>query len=309
MRPSPQLLTPRRVLVTGATGFVASRAAARWVRDGATVRALVRRPTAIDGVETVVGDLLDAVSLERALRGVDAVVHAAVDESGDVDRMLAVNVSGTRALAEAASRAGCRRFVHVSTCGVYALEGVDVVTESSAVWPDERIGELPYGVTKARAEEALQATAASGLHVVVLRPPNVLGAHQRSVFCERLATLVRDGGIGYALDGGTTWPFVHVENLIDAIDLALHRDVPPGRAYTIVDGHMTWRAFLQVYADWFGVELRQREPRPPYDLFRGRFATDRARDELGYEPRLGFDDAMEETRRFLEAQGLLEARS
>ena len=294
-----------RILVTGATGFVGSRAVARWVRAGARVRVLVRAPAAIEGVETVVGDLLDAGSLERAVRGVDAVVHAAVDESGDVERMRAVNVAGTRALAEAALAAGCRRFVHVSTCGVYALEGVDVVTESTPTWPEERIGELTYGVTKAQAEAVLQEVAARGLHVVVLRPPNVLGAHPRSIFCERLAGLVRDGGVGYALDGCTTWPWVHVENLVDALELALRRDVAPGRVYTIVDGHTTWRAFLQTYADWFGVEVHPREPRPPYDLFRGRFATERARDELGYEPRLGYDDAMHETRRFLEAQGLL----
>ena len=93
---------------------------------------------------------------------------------------------------------------------------------------------------------------------------------------------------------------MHVENLVDAIEAAVSRPVAPGRAYTVVDGHSTWRAFLETYAGWFGVEVAQREPRSVYDHFRGRFATHRVRAELDYVPRPGFADAMDEIRRYLE---------
>ena len=294
-----------RVLITGVTGFIGSRVAARWVARVGEVRGLVRRAVAIPGVDAVVGDMLDEASLERAVAGADVVVHCAVDEGDDPDRARQVNEGGTRALARAALAAGCRRFVHLSTCGVYALEGLDRVTEATPLWPEERADELLYGVTKAMAERALTGVAADGLGVVILRPPNVLGAHPRSVFAEELATRVRDGAIGYALDGANTWPYVHVENLVDAIEAAVDRPVAAGRAYTVVDGHTTWRAFLAIYADWFAVEVAQREARSVYDHFRGRFATDRVRAELGYAPRRSLADAMDEIRRYLEERGLL----
>jgi nucleoside-diphosphate-sugar epimerase len=296
------------ILVTGATGFVGSRVAARLADRGWRVRGLVRSASAIPGVQTVVGDMLDHASLKEAVRGVDVVVHCAVDESGDVDRGRAVNVEGTRVLAEAALAVGCRRFVHISTCGAYALEGLDVVTEDTPLWPEDRIEELTYGVTKALGEHALASVAAQGLDAVILRPPNVLGAHPRSVFCEELATRVRDGTIGYVGDGDTTWPYVHVDNLVDAIEVAIDHPVAAGRSYTVVDGHTTWRAFLEEYADWFGVTIAPRDRLSLYDDFRGRFSTDRIRSELGHAPRRTYRDAMEETRHFLEEQGILPAR-
>lgn len=292
-------------LVTGVTGFVGSRVAARWLERGRPVRGFVRDEVSIPGMETMRGDLLDHDSLRRATDGVDVVIHCAVDESDEPVRARRVNEGGTRALAETALAAGCRRFVHISTCGAYALEGLELVDEETPLWPEERIDELTYGATKAMAERALAEVAAKGLGVVILRPPNVLGAHQRSSFCEELALRVRKGEVGYAGDGGNTWPYVHVENLVDAIEAAVERDLPPGRTYTVVDGHTTWRAFLEIYGSWLEREIPVREAGPIYDSFRGRFATDRAREELGYEPQRSYEDAMEETRRFLEDQGII----
>jgi nucleoside-diphosphate-sugar epimerase len=292
-------------LVTGITGFIGSRVASRWLERGRPVRGLVRGEASIPDVETVRGDLLDHDSLRRAADGVGVVVHCAVDESEDPIRARRINEGGSRALAEAALAGGCRRFVHISTCGAYALEGLDLVDEETPLWPDERIDELVYGATKAMAERAVADVAAKGLGVVILRPPNVLGAHPRSWFCEALAVRVRNGEVGYAGDGGNTWPYVHIENLVDAIESAVERDVPPGRAYTVVDGHTTWRAFLETYGAWLGRPIPAREAGPIYDAFHGHFATDRVREELGYEPQRSYEDAMEETRRFLEHVGIL----
>lgn len=294
-----------RTLLTGGTGFVGSRVLERWLERGREVRALVRDPAALPDVTTVVGDLRDRPSLTRAVADVEVVVHCAVDESDDLEQSRAVNEGGTRALAEAALEAGCRRFVHISSCGAYALEGLAVVTEDTPLWPDERADELIYGATKAMAERSLQEVAAQGLGVVILRPPNILGAHPRSVFCAELATRLRAGTVGYSGDGGNTWPYVHVDNLVDVIEQAVDRELPPGRAYTVVDGHTTWRAFLEDHAAWFGVLVPTRAPRSLYDHFRGRFTTDRARDELGYRPRRSYADALTETRRWLAQEGLL----
>ena len=297
-----------RTLITGATGFVGSRVLERWLDRGRRVRALVRDPAALPDVDTVVGDLRDQASLAEAVAGAEVVVHCAVDESDDPEQARAVNEGGTRALAEAAWAAGCRRFVHISTCGAYALEGLEVVTDDTPLWSEDRADELLYGATKAMAERSLQDVASRGLGVVILRPPNILGAHPRSVFCTELPTRLRDGTVGYSGDGGNTWPYVHVDNLVDVIEQAVDREVPAGRAYTVVDGHTTWRAFLEDHAVWFGVAVPSREPRSLYDDFRGRFTTDRARAELGYRPRRSYADALTDTRRWLVQQGLLPGR-
>ena len=100
---------------------------------------------------------------------------------------------------------------------------------------------------------------------------------------------------------------MHVEDLVDAIEAAADRAIEPGRAFTIVGGHTTWRAVLGDYAAWFGVDAAQREPRSVYDHFRGRFATDRARAELGFAPRRTYADALAETCRYLVRRGVAAA--
>src|SRR5690242_16538352 len=107
------------VLVTGPAGFLGRALVPRLLADGHRVRALVRRASLEDAherLEVVKGDVLDAASVERALQGMDAVVHlatASAREGSDVAR--AVNVEGTRHLVEAAKRLGVRRFVFTST--------------------------------------------------------------------------------------------------------------------------------------------------------------------------------------------------
>jgi 2-alkyl-3-oxoalkanoate reductase len=293
------------VLVTGAHGFIGARLVERLLAEGYGVRALVRRADAVPGAELVIGDLADAAAVEEATRGADAVVHCAAYDGDDFDEATRVNVVGTRLLAEAASRADCRRFVHLSSCGAYALHGLELVDESTPLWPFDAENPLVYGVTKAEGERALQEVASRGLATVVLRPPNVLGADPANVFALRIAELVRDGAIALPGTGDATWPYVHVDNLLDVGVLALRRPEAVGRTYTVVDGHTTWGAYVGLFASWLGVSVGQRDVRSVYDTFRGRFSAERVRDELGYASRSSFDDAMVATRAFLEARGVV----
>jgi nucleoside-diphosphate-sugar epimerase len=294
------------VLVTGAHGFIGAHLVERLLVEGYVVRALVRRADAVAGAELVVGDVADAAVVDEATRGADAVVHCAANFDDDFGEATRVNVTGTRLLAEAALAHACRRFVHVSTCGVYALDGLELVDESTPLWPFDAESPLVYGVTKAEGERALQEVAALGLPTVVLRPPNVLGADPSNPFALRIAELVRDGGVALPGAGDNTWPYVHVDNLLDVILLALRRPEAVGRSYSVVDGHTTWGGYVGIFASWLGVSLGQRDVRSVYDTFRGRFSTTRLRDELGYAPRLSFDDAMAATRALLEDSGVVE---
>lgn len=309
------------VLVTGATGFLGRFLVDRLLALGSRVRGLVRSEAELPGVEQVAGDLADPASLDAAVAGVDAIVHTAASFSLSFQESAATNLGGTSALLEAALAHGVGRFVHISTCGVYDLVGVDVVTEDTPRWPytddtDPFFATLKpgggevyayvYGRVKAQAERAVEAAQARGLPAVILRPCNILGPGPRSPFGHAIPRAVVDGKVGVYGDGNNTWPVVSVHNLVDAIELALVADAAVGRAYTVVDDHTTWREYIERIAAWAGIdEVREDPPDWPYDTWQGRFDTARIRDEIGYQPKVGYDRAMEEIRAHLVEAGIV----
>ena len=114
----------KTIVLTGATGFVGRHVLRALLAGGWRVRALVRDPARLrlptgtpeDAVEVVLGDLADDAALARLMEGAEAVVHLAglVAAAREID-FYAVNAEGARRLAQAAARAGVRRFVHVSS--------------------------------------------------------------------------------------------------------------------------------------------------------------------------------------------------
>jgi nucleoside-diphosphate-sugar epimerase len=106
------------IALTGATGFIGRRVLALAAEAGVPVRALARRPAALetsDNLEIIEGDLLDDRALELLTAGAAAVIHCAGAIAGSPATLHAANVEGTRCLAEAARKADTRRFVHVSS--------------------------------------------------------------------------------------------------------------------------------------------------------------------------------------------------
>src|SRR5215467_13518757 len=114
------------VLVTGGTGFIGAYIIKQLVEKGYSVRALKRSTSKLpffvsaeifEKVEWAEGDVLDAVSLEEAMTGVEAVIHSAAMisfYSGDKDEMYKVNIQGTANIVNAALDKNISRFVHVS---------------------------------------------------------------------------------------------------------------------------------------------------------------------------------------------------
>jgi nucleoside-diphosphate-sugar epimerase len=172
-----------RALVTGATGFLGTHAAAALASQGVKVRALVRRngaPLPPGAEDQVVAGLDDPPGLRRALEGMTTVVHLAahVHQRGPQVEALhrAVNVEGTAALLEAAVAAGIRDFVFVSTVKATGEISERPWTEDTPATP---IG--PYGRTKLEAEHAVRAAASRhGLHAPILRLPLVYGAGMKA---------------------------------------------------------------------------------------------------------------------------------
>ncbi|GIF07012.1 SDR family NAD(P)-dependent oxidoreductase [Actinoplanes siamensis] len=175
------------VLVTGGTGFLGSHTAAALTRAGHRVRVLARDPARVPGrlaplgadacaVETAAGDVTDAVAVRRALRGCDAVLHAAGVYSFDTRdraRLAAVNVRGTETVLEAARAAGTGRVIHVSTFGALLPGTDDPLTVHSAVG----VSREPYLAAKAAAERIARGHQATGTPVTICYPPATLGPY------------------------------------------------------------------------------------------------------------------------------------
>lgn len=154
----------KTIAITGATGFAGRHAVTELLGQGHQLKALVRSPGTAAlpaAVETVKGDLDDSVALDRLLDGADAVLHlAGAITSPDRHGYFRVNAHGTVAVAEAASRHGTARFVHISSL--------------SAREP----GLSPYGASKRAGEDAI-ATLMDKLNAVIIRPPAVYGPGDR----------------------------------------------------------------------------------------------------------------------------------
>jgi nucleoside-diphosphate-sugar epimerase len=318
-------------LITGATGFVGSHLAQRCRERGLRVRAVVRpssdlrllRPLA---VEIFQADLADRARMARAVEGVDTVVHCAakVGEWGPVEEFRAVNVDGLRGLLEACRDRPLRRFVHLSSLGVYAARHHHGTDESEPL-PDRHID--GYTQTKVEAERlVLEYHRQHRLPAVVLRPGFIYGPRDRTTVPALIDRLKRKQ-VRYLGSSAGVLNTIYVGNLVDAIFLALEKPQAVGQVYNLTDGEkVTRRRFLEALAQgagvpgprpvpvplpmarlmaWWleGAARRRGDAHPPL-LTQARvkflglnldFSIAKARRELGYDPQTTFEQGMSET--------------
>lgn len=294
------------VLVTGATGFVGGRVARRLRDRGDTVVAFVRTPAddlADLGVDQRQVSLLDLQAIQGAAEDADAIVHAAAVAGPDLATATEVNVQGTRAIAGAALLSETR-LVHVSTTSVYdlAASGDGVVDENAA--RVARDGEplvsssgSAYATTKALAEDQVARAVRNGLVGTVLRPPAVLGAAPTSTWGTRVPQRIRDGEPPPIHDE-STFGWVHIEDLVDAVLAALDAEAEVARGLTanVVGGHVPFGTYRAAVHELLGLAAP-----PPADgsdqVWRGRYATTQLVQTLDVAPGRTFDAAMDEIRR------------
>jgi nucleoside-diphosphate-sugar epimerase len=225
-----------KILVTGGTGFVGRVAVQTLEAAGYSVRLALR--TAQPGLPhdtVVVGNFGPATEWQRALAGVDAVVHLAArvhvmrDHSGGADEFRRTNTEGTLELARAAATAGARRFVFVST--------IKVNGEATTVQPfradDAPHASDPYSQSKLAAEIGLRQI--SGLEPVIIRPPLVHGPGATGNLA-RFCRLARSGlpvpfaGIDNRRD------FVGVLNLASLIERCVCHPAAARQVFLVSDG-------------------------------------------------------------------------
>ena len=187
----------------------------------------------------------------------------------------------------------------MSSLAVYALDNRDVVDEST---PLRQEGPA-FHLSKVAAEHAVWAASARGLPVTVFRLSAILGGHPSSTWAARLAQGIAQGKYVLPGDGSGSWPYVHVDNLAEAVVLAASSARAVGQAYNIVDGQTTARAYTDRLRQWLAVGPLPTQPEVV--PWRGRFSGEKAVRELGYRPRVTYAEALAETERYLTESGLI----
>lgn len=326
------------VLVTGGTGFTGQHLVRRLLSEGDRVTVLDIERTAVGeeleraGATLVIGSVTDADVVRTAVAGQDLVYHLASafrDIYASNDVYWSVDVDGTRNVLEAAGQTGAGRVVHVSTQGVHGSVTNPPGDEDSEIAPRDY-----YCEAKHQAERVCREFIDRGADVVIVRPTSIYGPGDTHGWL-KLFRMVQKGRFLMIGDGRTMNHPVFVENVVDCLQLAATTPGASGRTYLAGDAEATTlNRLVELIAETLDIELRMlRFPSyrlawlgaaavefacrpvgisPP--IFRRRlswfrtnraFRVDRARRELGYEPRVGLREGLARTAAWYREQGLL----
>lgn len=213
-------------LITGGSGFIGVRLAARLRAAGQRVRVLdvIDDPARPTDIEFLPGSVTDRTMVTAAMHGVDVVHHnaALVAQSAAGRAYYDVNETGARIVAESAALARVRMVMHLSTTAVYGLPPGGPITTTTVPRPIE-----DYGRSKLAGERAMQAACdAAGIPLVTIRPRVTLGAGRLGIFAI-LFDWVRAGRRVYVIGDGTQCQqFIHVDDLVSFHMHALERARP-----------------------------------------------------------------------------------
>jgi nucleoside-diphosphate-sugar epimerase len=246
-------MTRSNILITGATGFVGNRLAERLaLGTDCRVTAMVHRFSSPGlarlarlPINLIRADLLDEESLLTAADHCDIIVHLAYGTSGDETMKRRITVSGTENILKVALKKKVRKVIHFSTAAVHGLDPKgSVIHESAPLNPGKEI----YRSSKAEAEKIVwQFHKDHGLPVVILRPPIIYGPYG-VYWTARIVKEIQDGAV-LVNGGGGAANLIYVDNLIDAVLLAIENDAADGEAFNAVDDdHMTWGRVYGAYA-------------------------------------------------------------
>ena len=327
-----------RALVTGVTGFTGGHLARSLARRGIDVRGLVRPASRARAdalverkIEVVLGNLTHEASLARACDGIDVVYHIAATYRtvGQPDATYrAVNADGTRALLNAAQRAGVTRFVHCSTVGVHGHVESPPANEDAPLAP----GDI-YQETKLEGEQlALSAGRGGSMEVVVARPAGIYGPGDTRFLkmfrgiAKRRFPILGTGTVCYHL--------TYIDDLVEGFRLCGESPTAAGRTYVLAGPRYTslnelvgviadeldvapprWR--FPVWPVWvagalcegvcvpLGIEPPLYRRRVDFFTKNRAFDATRARQELGFAPAVDLVEGVRRTAEWYRQQGWL----
>ena len=301
--------TEHSVIVLGGGGFHRHKSLPRLAASGTRVRAFGRRclfPGELGGAEWYQGDFTDAAALAAAMETFDIVVHlvnnttpqaANLDMAGDVQK----NVVPTLASARPLPQLKVKRLVFVSSGGtVYGLPEQTPTPESA---PTEPI--TAYGISKLAVEKYLALyERLHGLSYRVLRVANPFGPYQipiknQGIIAALISRSLRDESIEIWGDGLVVRDFVFIEDVVDALIAAI-RDASSARVFNVGSGEgRSVRDVIAAVGVVLGKEIRVRwQHARPVDIPVSVLSIERARQLLGWEPNVGFEEGLARTIRW-----------
>jgi dihydroflavonol-4-reductase len=256
------------VLVTGGTGFLGAYIIKELVEKGHAVRA-IRRSTKLpsfipdsilDQVEWVDGDILDVVSLEEAMEGVDTIIHSAAIVSfvkKDREKMYKVNVEGTANVVNMALEKNIGRLVYISSVAALGRTANSGVVNEERKWEESKIN-THYAKSKYKAELEVWRGMAEGLPAVILNPSTILGyGDWNSSSCAIFKSVYHEfKWYSPGING-----FVAVEDVARAAVLLMESSISEQR-YILNGDTWPFKKLLETMADGFGKKRPHRVTTP-----------------------------------------------
>lgn len=256
------------ILVTGGTGFLGSYIIKHLIEKGHQVRAIRRNnklpfwvdAAVFDKVEWVEGDVLDIVSLEEAMEGVEAVIHSAAVVSflkKERKQMYQVNIDGTANVVNVMLEKNINRLVYISSVAALGRTAGGGHVNEERKWEDSKIN-THYAITKHKAEMHVWRGMAEGLNAVILNPSTILGYGDWNSGSSAIFKNIYKG-ISWFTPGVNG--FVDVEDVAIVTERILNTDISEQRF--IVNGH-TWafKKLQETIAENFGKKKPTRAATP-----------------------------------------------
>ncbi len=320
-----------KILVTGGTGFTGKALVKRLLDEGHSVTALDYKEGLKTeqlrewGAEVVIGSVTDQTIVEKAMQGIEVVQHmAAAFREMDVPESYYddVNVGGTKTVLEAAKQAGVKRFIYTSTCGVHGNVDNPPGAEDGPIQPADY-----YQHTKYLAEPIVMEYNCPEMPCVILRPAAIYGPGDPERFF-MIFKRVASGKFPMFGSGKTLYHPLYIDNLVDALMLAMETGKGDGEAYLIADEeYVEIEDLVKRTAKALGIELNishfpvmplviaghicEKACKPFHlkpaifprrvDWYRQNraFKIDKAKHDLGYVPKVGLDEGLKKNSRMV----------
>lgn len=323
-----------KVAVTGGSGFIGGHLVERLVSEGCKVKALVRKTSNTElletlGVKLVYGNVMDKASVEKLVNDVDVVYHVAAKVyMGSKNEFWNVNLHGTKNMLAACLDRSIDRFVYTSSIGVMGSIKNPPADENCLYNPRS-----PYDKSKCEAEKtALWYCRDNGVPVTIVRPTVVYGP--RNMYLLRLYQWIQRGDFRIIGSMDNLMHPCYIENCLEGIMLAAEKPKAVGEVYIIGDEKpVTWREYVNDIAEALGVNLPDRhvpvwvikavaglselrswmfgsEPfltRFWVEEITKNFAYDitKAKIELGYNPKISLKEGIKRTVEWYKQNGFL----